>query len=211
MADCLRKVAAGGLPLRECAEALGLDGLALLLASDTGLPEPLHLHGPLARPLEDLQLVHGEGPGWDAAQRGTTLFVPDLSAPAVTRWPGLTPAVQDLGVRAVFAFPMRIATVRIGALLGHRRAPGLMTPRQLRDARAFAGAAAHATLQRNGWLTDRAGLPFAAVHEATGALVERLGVSPEYALLRLRSHAFRHDRSLLDTARAVLGGGLDDV
>ncbi|WP_052862836.1 hypothetical protein [Streptomyces niger] len=207
MSDCLEQFGAGRLPLHECADVLGLDGLALLLATDTGLPEPMLVHGPLTLSLEDLQLVHGRGPGPDAAQHGMTVLAPDLSDLVASRWTGLTPAIRSLGVAAVFAFPLRI-----GALSGHRRAPGALTPPQLGGADALADAAARAVLRQTAWLAgraDQAGLPFAAAHRAAGALAVRLGgVSLEHAWLRLRAHAFRHDRSLLDTADAVLRGGL---
>ncbi|MGI5466459.1 GAF domain-containing protein [Streptomyces sp. CA-132043] len=212
MADCLHQIGAGRLPLHACADVLGLDGLALLLTTDTGLPEPMRVHGPLTEPLEDLQLVHGQGPSPDAAQHGMTVLAPDLTDLAASRWTGLAPDVRDLGVGAVFAFPLRIGTVRIGALSGHRREPGIMAPQQIGGADALADAAAHAVLRQTSWLSDQVDLPFGAAHRAAGVLTERLGgVSLEHAWLRLRAHAFGHDRSLLDTADAVLRGRVADL
>ncbi|MFI9029497.1 hypothetical protein [Streptomyces sp. NPDC053560] len=212
MADCLHEISAGRLPLHACADVLGLDGLALLLTTDTGLPEPMRVHGPLTEPLEDLQLVHGQGPSPDAAQHGMTVLAPDLTDLAASRWTGLAPDIRDLGVGAVFAFPLRIGAIRIGALSGHRRAPGIMAPQQLSGADALADAAAHAVLRQHSWLSDQLDLPFGAAHRAADVLTGRLGGVPlEHAWLRLRAHAFRHDRSLLETADAVLHGRLTDL
>lgn len=45
--------------------------------------------------------------------------VPDL-ADARGRWPGFADAAAELGVHAVFAFPLRIGMISVGVLLGHR-------------------------------------------------------------------------------------------
>ncbi|POX37726.1 hypothetical protein C3486_26925 [Streptomyces sp. Ru73] len=208
LAACLDKLAAGLLPLRECARALGLDGLALLLAYDAGTPEPVRTHGPLTVPLEDLQLVYGQGPSVDAAQHGITVLVPDLAA-ASSLWTGLTPPLQSLGVEALFAFPINIGNTRLGAFSGHRRAPGGMTSQQLNGARLLADAAAHTVLRLTAWLTAENHLPFVEAHQASGVLALRHGISLDQAWLRLRMHAFRHDRSLLETSRALLHDGFD--
>ncbi|MGI5469576.1 ANTAR domain-containing protein [Streptomyces sp. CA-132043] len=199
-------------PLKACAHGLGLDGLALLVGPGSGSPEVVHCSGVLARALEDLQWVQGQGPGRDAARDGHVVLVPDASTPASSHWPGLSCPVEALGVRAVFAFPLVLGEVSIGALVGHRRTPGIMDADQLGNAVTLADTVALTATRSSDWLLELEDLPFGHVHQAVGRLTERLGVSPESALLRLRAHAFRHGRTLLGTARAVLRGelGLDD-
>ncbi|MFD9485234.1 hypothetical protein ACFWBX_14825 [Streptomyces sp. NPDC059991] len=53
-------------------------------------------------------------------------------------------------------------------------------------------------------LLDDPGLHFVEVHQATGLLAARPGSSCDHPLIRLRGHAFSHDRPLLDVAREVL-------
>jgi hypothetical protein len=57
--------------------------------------------------------------------------------------------------------------------------------------------------ERLDWL---AGSPLgrAEVHQATGMVIAQLGVTAETALARLRAHAFVHDLSITDVARAVI-------
>lgn len=199
------------LPLSECAQALGLDGLAFLLAPDGALPELLQSYGEHTAALEDVQLTQGQGPSLDAARNATMTLTPDVTVLAPSCWPGLPPAVLGLGVHAVFAFPLHIGNISLGVLTGHRIAPGPMTAAQLTDALILAdtvaglltGAAARpgppAAL-----LMDDPGLHFAEVHQATGMLAAQLGIPLAQALVRLRAHAFSHDRPLLETARDVL-------
>lgn len=115
------------LPLTECADALGLDGLAFLVAPGGPPPELLQSCGTRTAPLEDLQLTQGQGPTTDAA-RGTRFLGVDLPTVPDERWPGLLPAVLDLGVHAIFAFPLRVGVIVLGVLTGHRTAPGPMPP-----------------------------------------------------------------------------------
>ncbi|WP_346095715.1 GAF and ANTAR domain-containing protein [Streptomyces olivaceiscleroticus] len=207
--DCLENLKRGALPLAQAARALGLDGLALVLTRAEGLlPEPLHLHGPLTERVEDLQLVHGQGPSIDAAQRGHTLLVSDLTTVPPEVWLGLVPALTRLGIGALFAFPLRVRDVTVGALTGYRTHAQPLTSRQLTDALAFADATAHAALSQPRWLTDLSALPFSPAHQAAGTLAQRHRLSPEHAWLRLRSHALTHNQTLLATARTVLNGDL---
>lgn len=198
------------LPLRECADALGLDGLAFLVAPGGPPPELLQSCGALTAPLEDLQLTQGQGPTTDAA-RGTLFLGADLATVPSARWPGLLPAVLDLGVHAIFAFPLRVGVIVLGVLTGHRADPGPMSPARLTDTFVLAGSlsslligmAAHPDAP-TALLADGQDLHFAEVHQATGMLSAQLGITPGRALVRLRAHAYGHERPLLDTARDVL-------
>jgi hypothetical protein len=40
---------------------------------------------------------------------------PDLADPVTRRWPVFSPAALQAGARAVFGFPLRVGTVRLGA------------------------------------------------------------------------------------------------
>ncbi|MFJ9036960.1 hypothetical protein ACIRF8_10280 [Streptomyces sp. NPDC102406] len=200
------------LPLAAFARVLGLDGLGLLLSPSDGPAELVQSCGEHTVALEDLQQVHGQGPSLDAAHQGTLLLLPDVSAFTGERWPGLLAAVQDLGVHAVFAFPLRIGVIGLGVLTGHRVRPGPMSSDALADAVGLAdtlaqlaiATAAHADPARAP-LVDDPGLHFAEVHQATGMLAAQLGIPCGQALVRLRAHAFGEDKPLVEIARDVLG------
>ena len=65
--------------------------------------------------IEELQFTLGEGPCVDAYQQDKVVAEPDLAEPVAERWPAFTPPALRAGVRAVFGFPLRVGTVRLGA------------------------------------------------------------------------------------------------
>lgn len=216
------------LPLAACADMLGLDGLGLLLAPGGDSAELVQSFGERTHALEDLQQVQGQGPSLDAVRHGTVVLLPDVadtSAFSTDRWPGLPGAIEALHVRAVFSFPLRVGIIALGALTGHRTRPGPLSTEELTDAFGLADTLAQITITfaaRAGSpgapLLDDPGLHFAEVHQATGMLAAQLGTDCDHALVRLRGHAFSHDRPLLDVARDVLarrlrlhGNGDDSV
>jgi hypothetical protein len=120
----------------------------------------------------------------------------------LSRWPWFGVAAVDAGVRAVFAFPLRVGGIRIGVLDLYRDTPGRLAAFEVVEALAFADAATEVVLD----LQDRAmhdGEPGAligpiecraVVHQATGMIAVQLGISLVGALLRLRAHAYASER-----------------
>ncbi|MFE0101297.1 GAF and ANTAR domain-containing protein [Streptomyces sp. NPDC059009] len=197
------------LPPAACAAALGLDSLAISLSNRAGLE--LVWHDPadtVATAFEDLQYTLGEGPTCDAARTGEPVIVPDLHAVPEHRWPALLPATHNHPVRAVYALPLHLGAIRLGALTGHRSTPASPTRTQMTDALTLAETATLIILTPTGThdLSSHNPLPLhrALVHQATGALSARLHVPIDQALARLRAYAFTHDRPLLDVAHDVV-------
>ncbi|MFI8997402.1 GAF and ANTAR domain-containing protein [Streptomyces sp. NPDC053542] len=208
MAACLHTIAArtgtARLPLVQCAHALGLDGLALVLAPGGRSPELWQSSGPQAEAIEDLQMVQGHGPTWDTARTGRPILIPDLVEETDEHWPGLVPALLTAGVAALFTLPLRTAPpLALGTLAGYRTTTGPLTPAQLTDARHLTGALARLITESTPVLIAD-GVHFAEVHQAAGMLTSQLGLPPSHTLLLLRAHAFSHDISLLEAARDVL-------
>ena len=162
--------------------------------------------------IEELQYTLGEGPCVDAYRTDTVVTEPDLAEPVTRRWPAFTPPALQAGVRAVFGFPLRVGTVRLGALNLYRDRPGLLNDKQHADALVVADVAAR-------WVLDaQAGAPSGAVakeleagadfhfavHNAAGIVSVQEEVSVTEALIRLRAFAFSHDRLLNDVARDII-------
>jgi len=162
--------------------------------------------------IEELQYTLGEGPCVDAYQQDGVVAEPDLAEPVARRWPAFTPPALQAGVRAVFGFPLRVGTVRLGALNLYRDRPGLLTGEQHADALVLADVAAR-------WVLDtQAGAPSGAVakeleagadfhfavHNAAGMVSVQEGISVAEALIRLRAFAFSNDRLLADVADDVV-------
>lgn len=167
--------------------------------------------------LEEAGFMLGEGPGRDCVAAGSPVLVADLSE-SVARWPAFAPAALDLGVRAMFALPLRIGAISVGTLVAHRGTPGPLRNGQLVDALALADTLTILLLRRAmdepARTVAEGGEPspdWAApathrfeVHQATGMVSVQLGVSLAEALLRLRAHAYATDRPLNEVAADVV-------
>jgi hypothetical protein len=193
--------------------AAGVEHAAAAVMLSASPRETLYASDPLAGEMEELTLTLGEGPGVDALTSGPAL-VADLSTPdCVARWPVFAPAAVHAGVRAVFALPLQVGAVRLGVLDLYRAQPGELDREQLADALVLADTAcallldAEAERERprlNGGAPEPAGSSQPEVHQATGMITVQLGVSMAVALIRLRAHAYAHDRRLRDVARDVV-------
>lgn len=75
--------------------------------------------------VEDLQLTLGEGPRLDAWTSGAPVLAGD--AAAMARWPEYAPAAHELGVRAVFAFPLQVGAAPVGVMDLYRDAAGALS------------------------------------------------------------------------------------
>lgn len=161
-------------------------------------------------PFDRLQSDLGEGPAWAVHREGWPVIVPDLRQDH--RWPAFGPAACDLGLRSVFAFPLRRGSARIGALTLYRQEAGGLTDDQHADAVAVARVAVGLVL------ASQAGRPVddldemfrdgghgdAAVHQASGMVSVQLGIAVAAAMSVLRAHAFAEDRSLHEVAADVV-------
>ena len=140
------------------------------------------------------------------------MIEPDLAAPAVPRWPALVPSAVGAGVRAVFAFPLRIGAVRLGALTLFRDTPGTLDDTQYGNALAISVVAARTILALQAdappgsvaiELQEGANFHF-VVHQAAGMVSIKLDVSVAEALVRLRAHSFLTERPIDDVSRDVV-------
>jgi len=196
-----------------CPRILGVDGAGIMLMSGDIPRGSLGTTDEVSQQIEDLQYTLGEGPCVDACRQDEVVAEPDLARPVPRRWPAFTPPVLRAGVRAVFAFPLRIGTVRLGVLDSYRDRPGPLSGEQHADALVVAGVAARWVLEAQagappgtvaGELEAGADFHF-AVHNAAGMVSVQQDISVTDALIRLRAYAFTHDRSLTEVAQDVVG------
>ena len=205
----------GGLPTRlctECLSALSVSGVGVALMTADG-PSGVVLAATdgRARQLEELQFALGEGPCVEASSSGRPVLQPDLAAAGSARWPRFGAAVLDAGVRAIFAFPLRVGAIQVGVLDLYRDTPGPLSALDLADALAFTDAATVVVLD----LQDHNGHGGSAalsgpidsqaeVHQATGMITIQLGISLAEALLRLRAHAYATGQTVSAVAADVV-------
>lgn len=205
-----------------CAAAVagvGVDGAAVTVMASPTVRDTVHATSRVAADLEEWQLTLGQGPCVDAFTAGGPVLVADLeSADYLARWPAFTPAALGSGARAVFALPLHVGAIRLGALDLHRARPGALSPDDLADALAFAETAGLLLLDAAAgtqpdtadlaWQRDDPTAHQVQVHQATGMILAQLGVSADAAFARLRAYAYAHDRRLGDVARDVVDRSL---
>jgi hypothetical protein len=220
--DRLRRVLAaladGGdawSPARICAacpKVVGVTGAGVMLMSGDIPTGSLCSTDEVSYLIEELQYTLGEGPCVDAYQQDAVVAEPDLAHPVTRRWPGFTPSAVQAGVQAVFGFPMRVGSVRLGALNLYRDVPGPLTGEQHADSLVVAEVAARWVLEAQAGapadtvaeeLEVSADFHF-AVHNAAGIVSVQESISVTEALIRLRAHAFSADRLLADVARDII-------
>jgi hypothetical protein len=198
------------------ATVTGLNGAGITVMAGEVNQGSLGASDEVSRAIEELQFALGEGPCVDAHREQRPVLEPDLRAPAEPRWPAFSQLVLDAGGRALFAFPLRLGAVRLGALDLYRDRPGRLTDDQHADALVLADVITEAVLLMQS--AAPAGLLAAAlaegadlhpvVHQAAGMVAVQLGVSVGEALVRLRASAFGGGRALDDVAKDVLAGTL---
>lgn len=197
-----------------CVRMLEVSGAGISLVSDTGVRGVICATDEVAMRIEELQLTLGEGPCVDAVRHGGPILVPDLEDPhevATDRWPAFIGAAAEAGVRAVFAFPLRIGVISLGAMDLYRDQPGRLSDEQLSGALLAAEGAGIALLATQS--TGEAGATGgessavgydAQVHQATGMVMVQAGVTIEQAFLLLRARAFSTGCTLADVAADVV-------
>ncbi len=214
----LTVVAAGGKPWSStrlcgaCPELVGVSGAGVMLMSGDVPRGSLCASDQVSQLIEELQYTMGEGPCVDAYQQDRVVIEPDLADPATPRWLAFTPPALRSGVRAVFGFPLRVGTVRLGALNLYRDAPGPLSDDQHADALVVADVTARWVLEMQSGApleTVARELEIGAdfhftVHNAAGIVSVQEGISVTEALIRLRALAFSQDRLLAEVANDVI-------
>lgn len=168
---------------------------------------------------ETAEMNHREGPCIDAYRGVEQIVAEDLNK-ARDRWPNAAAAALDLGMGAVYAFPLRLRDHCIGALNLYREQPGPFGKDDVRLAQAFADAAAIGILQHRqvleaearseqlqGALASRI-----VIEQAKGVVMAKTGMSETEAFNLLRKQARDNRVKLSDVAAGVVSSqSADDL
>lgn len=205
-----------------CVGLVGVDGAALSMVYQGASAGTFGSSSKASRRLDEYQFTYGEGPCLDAVALREAVLVPDLASPHEQRWPLLRGALLDNGVQGIFAMPITILSVCVGALDLYRSEPGPL------EGDALAGAMLAAELATGPLLDLIAGavgvdtddealirsmergpdhlaeLDRVEVYQATGMLITALDVDPTEALVRLRAHAIATGQTAIEVAKAIV-------
>ncbi|MDT3316985.1 ANTAR domain-containing protein [Microbacterium sp. KSW4-11] len=167
----------------------------------------------IASALEEIQLDSGVGPGWTAHATGAPVLIHDLRESTTLDRTGFHAAAADRGVRSIYAFPMAVGMIEVGAVDLYVDDPDALKHRDVALASAMAEAAALRIFDRVLAGEDIArgtgGSSRRIVHQATGMVCAQLRVSPDDALIVIRAHAFASGRSVLSIAESIISREID--
>jgi len=167
---------------------MNLDQECLLVSSSNGV----------ASELFGVESTVREGPTLSASREGVVAIDDDLGSTVVSRWPVFGALALELGVCAVFGFPLEVGARRMGALTLYCDESGSLSEEQLANAILMASVVTQAVLTMRdeapfGILAEDLEGPSSfdfTVYQAAGMLAVQASRSVEDALAMLRSHAF---------------------
>lgn len=198
------------------ARSFPVSGASISTLGEVLSSETVSASDPLAARLDELQLDLGEGPCWDAFRTFTPVFEPDIRNRPRGSWPVFLPAVAQEGIGSVFAFPLVVGHLRLGAVDLYSVDPTTLSPQQARQASALAAVVSRLILRRaleSASDDEPVAAPIdrysrRAIHQATGMVIAQLGVSVGDAEMLVRGHAFAESRSMAEVADDILNGRL---
>ncbi|MDQ1583622.1 MAG: hypothetical protein QOF36_1676 [Microbacteriaceae bacterium] len=196
---------------------LPVTGVSISVVGETGRQSTICASDALAARVEELQFDLGEGPHWTAMQTGQPTLVEDVTEGEHPDWPIFGAAVLEIGVGALFAFPLPMGAVTIGVVDLYRSDPGPLSVGSVATARSLAGwvagpAARYAIQSASAESPSEMKMApelRREVHQATGMVLVQLETSATDAFSRLRAHAYSSGQTLQDVAHQVVTRRLD--
>jgi GAF domain-containing protein len=163
--------------------------------------------------LDELQFDLGEGPCWDALRLSRPILEPDVVNHPRIVWPAFSPAMREQHVGAIFAFPLTVGSLRIGAVDLYSVQPVTFDDTHTRQATAMADVVSRHVLRNALAAVDVDEHPVSAysrrlIHQATGMVLAQLDLSPDDARLVIHGHAFAEGKTAQEVAQEVLDGRL---
>jgi len=171
--------------------------------------------------LDEMQFDLGEGPCWQALSTRLPVLAPRVRVDENLVWPIFAQTLRsdprNKNVQAIYAFPLVVGSLDIGAVDLYSTKQGDLTSSQVTQVLELAGLTAWQVLRRI--LSDGAhGVegedPTGAgsrreVHQATGMVLAQMRISAADAVLLLSAHAFSTGRSMREVASDVVARRID--
>jgi hypothetical protein len=197
---------------RPFLDLLPVSGAAVSTLGDLLGSETIAASDDQAARLDELQFDLGEGPCWDALRTGNPVLAPTLQQGASSNWPAFSAAIRDDPVASIFAFPLAVGPLRIGAIDLYSSSPTTLDGRHTRQADAMAAVVSRYVLRQAlnavGRSDEVTGNAYSRrlIHQATGFVLAQLDLTPEDARLVIQGHAFAAERSMMEVAQDIVDG-----
>lgn len=200
---------------------LGVSGASISVSSNPARQSSVCSSDARAARIDALQFELGEGPRWDALTSRAPVLCPDVAGVERARWPIFLAAASELGIGALFCFPMRMGAAIVGVVDLYCAAPQAADQEFQSSASTLAGRVASRAVQKalhsaeNHASHESAMAPALRreVHQATGLILSQLNVSATEAFSRLQGYAFATGNSIDNIAHRVVERNLrfDDI
>ena len=192
-------------------DALPVTGAAISTMGEFLGNETVSASDSQAARIDELQFDLGEGPCWDAMKSARPIFEPDFQGRSSHIWPAFSEAIREDDVGAIFAFPLMVGPLRLGALDLYSTRPLQLSDLHAQQSAAFASVISRLVLHR---ALSQVGRDTAAetespfsrrtVHQATGMVLAQLNLPPDEARLVIQAHAFAVGRSMQEIAEDIV-------
>jgi hypothetical protein len=129
-------------------------------------------------------------------------------------WPAFSPAVLEHPISSLFAFPLVVGSLRIGAVDMYSAQAMELTSEQSKQAVTMANAVGRLVLRRAldtlGGEYDDVGNAHSRrlVHQATGVVIAQLRMRSDDARLVIQGQAFATGRPMMEVALDIVEGRL---
>ena len=197
------------------ARFLPVTGAAVSTLGDVLGSQTLSATDDRAARLDEMQFDLGEGPCWDALRTAEPVSEPAFDSDGVLRWPVFAEAARGENIRAIFAFPLIVGSLRLGAVDLYSDTSARLgqadSTRAAAMARVVSKNILRAALEDHlGDDIERAPSPMSRrrIHQATGVVLAQLGMPPDEARLIIHGHAFATERPVSEVAEAIVSGDL---
>ncbi|QYF74369.1 GAF and ANTAR domain-containing protein [Cryobacterium sp. PAMC25264] len=166
----------------------------------------------LAARIDSLQLELGEGPHWEVATSRSPVLCPNLAVSSPATWPIFLPAARELGVGALFCFPMLLGAALVGVVDLYCIEPRPIDRDFTTHASYLAGRVAssavqkalHAAEHHDSHESETTPSLRREVHQATGMIISQLDVGATEAFARMQAYAFATGSSIDSVAHQIV-------
>jgi GAF domain-containing protein len=198
----------------DIAEVLDVAGAGVMLADEQGSLRFCSTNNEVLRKLEELQIDLNEGPCLLAYRSGEIVLAEDLRDDP--RFPSFGPRAVNVGMGAVYSFPMRLDQQVIGALNLYAETARAFTTDQVEVGGVFADVGTMYLLNARD-IAQRDLLTRQLQHaldsrvlieQAKGYVAALAGIEPAEAFELIRGYARSHQIRVRVVARSLLHGDL---
>jgi hypothetical protein len=191
-------------------ELFPVSGASVSTVGDLLGSETVSASDKTAARVDELQFDLGEGPCWDAMNFGRPVLVPDLRNHPPAEWPAFSEAILDHDISSLFAFPLMLGPLRIGAIDLYAADAVKLNSTETHQATIMAEAVSRHVLRRAlnvvGGEYEDTGNAFSRrlIHQATGMVLAQLGTSADDALLIIQGQAFATGQTMMKVSEDIV-------